>query len=73
MKEQFTAFVVACIYIAILYTLVRPGSKGTVLVNTIGTTLSDLVRGVTGQTFNSKTGWSTSNGLSANSPLIGET
>jgi hypothetical protein len=53
--DQAVALVVACIYIAILYTLVRPGSKGTVLVGTIGTTLSDLVRGVTGQTYDAKT------------------
>lgn len=59
MKDQIVWFIVAVIYLAILYTLVRPGSKGTVLVTTIGNTLSDLVRGVAGQTYNSKTGsWS---------------
>ena len=60
MKDQIVWFIVAVIYLAILYSLVRPGSKGTALVSTIGNTLSDLVRGVAGQTYNSKTGtWST--------------
>lgn len=59
MKERITWTIVAVIYLATLYTLVKPGSKGTQLVSTIGTTLSDLVRGVAGQTYNPTTkAWS---------------
>jgi hypothetical protein len=60
MKEQITWAIVAIIYLAILYSLVKPGSKGTTLVTTIGSTLSDLVRGVAGQTYNpTSKAWST--------------
>lgn len=61
MKDQIVWVITAIIYLAVLYTLVRPGSKGTVLVQSVSSTLSDLVRGVTGQTYNSQTkSWSTS-------------
>jgi hypothetical protein len=36
------------IYLAILYLLVRPDSKGPAIVNNIFNALSDLVKGTTG-------------------------
>jgi hypothetical protein len=51
MREQAGLFIAAIIYVAILYTLVRPGSKGPQLVESISSTLADLVRGVTGYTY----------------------
>lgn len=52
-------YIAALIYIAILYMLVRPGSKGAGLVKVLSDTLSDLVRGMVGETFDSSTGtWS---------------
>lgn len=63
MRDQITYLVVGVIYVAILFALVRPGSKGTVIVSSMGSLLSDLVRGTTGQTFNSSTNtWSTGSG-----------
>jgi uncharacterized membrane protein len=56
MREKTAYFIAAIIYVAILYTLVRPGSKGTVLIGSIGSALSDLVRGVAGQTYDKTTG-----------------
>jgi hypothetical protein len=63
MKEQVTYTIVAILYLATVYALVRPGSKGTTLVTTIFSTLTDLVRGVSGQTYDPNTkSWSTGNG-----------
>jgi hypothetical protein len=60
MGNKIAYFIAGIIYVAIIYTLVRPGSKGTQIVGSIGTALSDLVRGVAGQTYDSSTGkWST--------------
>ena len=60
MKDQIVWGISAIIYLAILYTLVRPGSKGTAIIGQISTTFADLVRGVTGQTFDPQTNkWST--------------
>lgn len=59
MRDKIGYFIAAIIYVAIIYTLVKPGSKGTQIIGTIGSALSDLVRGVSGQTFDSTTGkWS---------------
>ena len=59
MKEQITWTIVAILYLATLYTLVKPGSKGTQLVATVTGTLADLVRGVSGQTYDpSSNKWS---------------
>lgn len=59
MRDKVGYFIAAVIYVAIIYTLVKPGSKGTQIIGTIGSALSDLVRGVSGQTFDSSTGkWS---------------
>jgi hypothetical protein len=63
MKEQITWAIVAILYLATLYTLVKPGSTGTQLVSNVTGTLADLVRGVSGQTYNASTQkWSTANG-----------
>jgi len=55
MRDKIGYFIAAIIYVAILYTLVRPGSKGTQIIGSIGTALTDLVRGVAGQTYNAST------------------
>ena len=60
MKENLGIFFVGIIYIAILYTLVRPNSKGPQIIQTVFSTFTDLVRGVAGQTYDSTTGqWAT--------------
>jgi hypothetical protein len=60
MRDQIGFFLAAILYLAILYVLVRPNSSGPNLVNTILGTFADLVRGVSGQTYNSSTQkWST--------------
>jgi hypothetical protein len=59
MADKIGFFIAAIIYVAIIYTLVKPGSKGTQIIGTIGSALSDLIRGVAGQTFDKTTGkWS---------------
>lgn len=59
MRDRIGYFIAAIIYIAILYTLVKPGSKGTQIIGSIGQALTDIVHGVTGQTFDANTGkWS---------------
>lgn len=55
MRDKIGYFIAAIIYVAIIYTLVKPGSKGTQIIGSIGSALSDLVRGVAGQTYNSST------------------
>jgi hypothetical protein len=63
MKDSITFFIVGILYLATLYTLVRPNSNGPTLVKNVLGTFSDLVRGVSGQTYNSQTNaWSTGNG-----------
>lgn len=49
--DKFTWLIVGVIYIAILYSLVRPGSKGTQTVNQVFTLFTDMVRGATGETY----------------------
>ncbi len=56
MKDQAFTLIAAVIYIAILYVLVRPGSDGPQLVDTIFSTFSDLVRGVAGFTYDTSSG-----------------
>jgi hypothetical protein len=57
--DNVSLLIAAIIYIAIIYTLVRPNSKGPTIVKNTSTMLSDLVRGATGQTYNG-TSWSAS-------------
>lgn len=54
--DNVSLLVAAIIYIAIIYVLVRPSSKGPTIVKNLGTMLSDLVRGATGETFDG-TSW----------------
>lgn len=55
MRDQIGVFLVGILYLAILYVLVRPSSKGPKIINNILGTFADLVRGVSGQTFDSST------------------
>lgn len=55
MRDQIGVFLVGILYLAILYVLVRPSSKGPTIINNILGTFADLVRGVSGQTFDSST------------------
>lgn len=55
-KDGVFSLVAAMIYLAILFMLVRPGSNGPTLVNTIFSALSDLVKGTVGYTY-SDGGW----------------
>ena len=57
MKDKVSWFIAAVIYMAILYTLVKPGSKGTEIIGNLGSVLTDLVRGATGETY-SNGAWS---------------
>lgn len=41
-------WLILLLYVAILFLLVRPGSKGPALVDTVGSTLVNLVTSVTG-------------------------
>jgi hypothetical protein len=56
MRDSAVTFIAGAIYLAILYMLVRPGSNGPTIINNIFSTLSDLVRGSVGYTFDSSTG-----------------
>ena len=59
MKDKVTLLIVAIVYIAIIYRLVRPNSKGPAIVTNISSVLTDLVRGATGETYNATTNqWS---------------
>jgi hypothetical protein len=63
MRDQIGFFIVAIIYMATLYTLVKPNSKGPTLIQNVLGTFTDLVRGVTGQTYNPSTkAWSVTGG-----------
>jgi hypothetical protein len=53
-KDTVFTFVAAIIYLAILYMLVRPSSKGPELVKNISGALSDLIRGSVGYTYDPK-------------------
>lgn len=55
-RTEIVTLIAAIIYMAIIYMLVRPGSTGPAIVDSIFATLSDLVRGSIGYTYNSSTG-----------------
>lgn len=55
MSEKITVVLIGVLYLATLLVLVRPNSKGPQLVSTVLGTFADLVRGVSGQTFDSST------------------
>jgi hypothetical protein len=61
MTDKITFLIVGVIYMAILYSLVKPSSKGPQILGNILGTFTDLVRGTTGQTY-SNGQWSTGNG-----------
>jgi len=54
-SDKVATILVGVLYLATLYVLVKPNSQGPALVNTVLTTFSDLVRGVSGQTYNTQT------------------
>lgn len=57
--DRAFTLIAATFYIAIIYVLVRPNSKGPVIVTSVANAFSDLVRGTIGYTFDPKTGqWS---------------
>jgi hypothetical protein len=60
-RDQVAFFIIGTIYLAILYTLVKPSSQGPQILENILGTFTDLVRGTTGQTY-SNGQWSTGNG-----------
>ena len=45
--------IAAAIYIAVLYSLVRPNSKGAGIVMVISNTFADLIRGIAGESYDS--------------------
>jgi hypothetical protein len=53
MRDKLGFFIVAILYLSTLYVLVRPNSKGPGIVNNLFSAFTDLVRGVSGQTFDS--------------------
>lgn len=48
MRDGAWQIIIGAIYIAIIYTLVRPGSKGPTVVNNVLDALTDLVKSTTG-------------------------
>jgi hypothetical protein len=50
--DKIGYFVAAIIYLAILYTLVRPNSNGPTIIENLFSTMTDLVRGTVGYTYN---------------------
>jgi hypothetical protein len=60
-RDTVTFVIVGVIYLAILYTLVKPSSTGPQILENLLGTFTDLVRGTTGETY-SNGQWSTGNG-----------
>ena len=53
--KNLTEIIVLIVYLAIIFTLVRPNSQGPALVTNIGSALSNLISTATGGgTFNQK-------------------
>lgn len=48
MGKDFGTFLVGIVYLAVLFVLVRPGSQGPTLVNSVGTGLKNLIGAATG-------------------------
>jgi hypothetical protein len=61
MKDQLFWFIAAVVYLSILFTLVRPNSKGPFLVGAVLGALTDLVKGAAGYSYTNGT-WSAPNG-----------
>jgi hypothetical protein len=59
MRENIGFFLVGILYISTVYVLVRPNSNGPAIINSLFSTFADLVRGVSGETYNTSTNkWS---------------
>jgi hypothetical protein len=56
MRDKLGFFIVAIIYMSTLYVLVRPNSKGPGIINNLFSAFTDLVRGVSGQTYDASSG-----------------
>lgn len=48
MTKDLGTFLVGIVYLAVLFTLVRPGSQGPKLVSSVTTGLSNLIKASTG-------------------------
>lgn len=56
MTRDIGAFLTGLIGIAIIFTLVRPGSQGPAFINAIGSSISSMLQGAgTGSAFTSST------------------
>jgi hypothetical protein len=59
MRENIAFFLVGVLYLSTVYVLVKPNSKGPTIVNNLFSAFADLVRGVSGETYNSSSNtWS---------------
>lgn len=59
MKDYLVFVIVGALYLATVYALVRPGSKGNDLVKDIFAAFDDLVRGAAGYSYDKKSNaWS---------------
>lgn len=56
MKDTAFWFIGALLYLSILYALVRPNSRGPELISNILNSLSDLIRGSAGYSYDNSTG-----------------
>lgn len=48
MTKDLGAFLIGVVYLAVLFTLVRPGSQGPTLVSNVSTGLTNLIKAGTG-------------------------
>jgi hypothetical protein len=48
MRDTVWEIIIGVVYVAIIFTLVRPGSKGPAVVNSVLDALTDLVKSTTG-------------------------
>jgi hypothetical protein len=48
MAKDFGTFLIAVVYLAVLFVLVRPGSQGPTLINNVATGLSSIINAGTG-------------------------
>jgi hypothetical protein len=55
-KDMIFTLIAAMFYVAIIFMLVRPSSKGPTIVNNVFNAFSDLIRGSVGYTYDSSTG-----------------
>jgi hypothetical protein len=51
MTDKLGYFLVGILYLSTVYVLVRPNSKGPGIINNLFSAFADLVRGVSGQTY----------------------